>query len=227
MTHTALPKGRPLRIALPKGRLKKTLLSLLGDEGPGDKALSSRKLLLPRGPFEFLPLKDADIPTYVERGGAGVGIVGSDVLNESKADVLEPLDLGFGICKVVFCGKPDTSLRELHAEGQLRVATKYPRTALRALKQRGLMGDVIALSGTVEVALLTGTATAIMDLVETGRTLQENGLVVLEEVGPVSARVIVNRASFWLERAEVAAFLQLLSSRANEAGYAPLSLLQP
>jgi len=211
-----------IRIALPKGRLKKTLVELLGDQGPSLEALSSRKLLLPHGAFEFLPLKDADIPVYVERGGADVGIVGSDVLNESKADVLEPLDLGFGVCKVVLCGRPGTSLRDLHAQGQLRVATKFPRTAARALQKRGLMGDVIALSGTIEVALLTGMATAILDLMETGRTLQENGLVVLEEVGPISARVIVNRASFWLARAQVNAFLQLLSSRAQEAGYAPL-----
>jgi ATP phosphoribosyltransferase len=213
-----------LRIALPKGRLKKTALQLLGNEGPSEEALASRKLLLSQGNFEFLPLKDADIPIYVERGGADVGIVGSDVLGESKADVLEPLDLGFGLCKMVFCGKPDTSLHGLHAAGQLRVASKFPRTALRALQQRGLMGDVIPLSGTIEVALLTGMATAIVDLVETGRTLQENGLVVLEEVGPISARVIVNRASFWLLRDKVSAFLQLLSTRASEAGYARLPI---
>jgi len=216
-----------LRVALPKGRLQKTALQLLGPNGPQPEALASRKLLLPQGPLEFLPLKDADIPIYVEGGGADVGIVGSDVLNESKADVLEPLDLGFGLCKMVFCGTPGTSLHQLHAGGQLRVATKYPRTALRALQQRGLMGHVIALSGTIEVALLTGVATAIVDLMETGRTLQENGLVVLEEVGPISARVIVNRASFWLYRREVGAFLQLLSQRANEAGYARLPLFQP
>jgi len=215
------------RIALPKGRLKKTVLQLLGEQGPHAEELASRKLLFPRGAFEFLPLKDADIPVYVERGGADIGIVGSDVLNESKADVLEPLDLGFGLCKMVFCGTPGTSLRNLHAKGQLRVATKFPRTTLRALQKRGLMGEVIALSGTIEVALLTGMATAIVDLMETGRTLQENGLVVLEEVGPISARVIVNRASFWLARPQVNTFLQLLSSRANEAGYVPLSLLQP
>ncbi|MCL2258691.1 MAG: ATP phosphoribosyltransferase [Cystobacterineae bacterium] len=214
-----------VRIALPKGRLQKTALKLLGPDGPTTEALSSRKLLFPHGPFEFLPLKDADIPIYVERGGADIGIVGSDVLNESKADVLEPLDLGFGLCKMVFCGKPGTSLHQLHACGQLRVATKYPRTALRALQQRDFIGSVIALSGTIEVALLTGMATAIVDLMETGRTLKENGLVVLEEVGPISARVIVNRASFWLYRQEVDAFLQLLSQRANEAGYARLSLL--
>ncbi|MCL2012866.1 MAG: ATP phosphoribosyltransferase [Cystobacterineae bacterium] len=214
-----------LRIALPKGRLKKTVLQLLGPQAPDAEALSSRKLLLTQGPLEFLPLKDADIPIYVERGGADVGIVGSDVLNESKADVLEPLDLGFGICKMVFCGKPHTSLAALHASGQLRVATKFPRTTLRALQQRGLMGDLIPLYGTIEVALLTGMATAIVDLVETGRTLQENGLVVLEEVAPISARVIANRASFWLRRHEVDAFLQLLSTRANEAGYAHFPLL--
>jgi len=212
-----------LRIALPKGRLKKTALKLLGAQGPTQEALASRKLLFQHGALEFLPLKDADIPVYVERGGADMGIVGSDVLNESKADVLEPLDLGFGLCKMVFCGKPGTSLQQLHAEGQLRVATKFPRTTLRALKARGLMGEVIPLSGTIEVALLTGMATAIVDLMETGRTLEENGLVVLEEVGPISARVIVNRASFWLARAEVAPFLQLLSLRALEAGYEPLS----
>jgi|GEM_PF-24244 len=214
-----------LRVALPKGRLKKTILQLLGPQGPSEEALLSRKLLFRHGALEFLPLKDADIPAYVERGGADVGIVGSDVLGESKADVLEPLDLGFGLCKVVFCGKPHTSLRALHAAGQLRVATKFPRTALRALKTRGLMGEVIPLSGTIEVALLTGMATAIVDLMETGRTLEENGLVVLEEVGPISARVIVNRASFWLARAKVAPFLQLLFVRAMEAGYAPSSAL--
>lgn len=211
-----------ITIALPKGRLQKPLLELLGESGPTAEDLASRRLVLDREDLglRFVPLKDPDVATWVERGAADVGVVGSDVLGESPADVLEPLDLGFGRCTLALAGPEGLDLAALHARGHLRVATKYPRSAARALAARGLVADVIPQSGSVEVAVLAGLADCIVDLVETGLTLRENGLVVLEPIATITARVVVNRVAWRLRHREVHALLDLLRARALEAGHA-------
>lgn len=202
-----------LRIALPKGRLQKVILQTLGDRGPSNIDLASRALVLTgRQPsLSFVLVKDPDIASYVERGAADIGVVGLDQLREHGGDVLEPLTTSFGACRMCLCSRPDIDLQALARRGVLRVATKYPKLAREALAPRGLVAEIIALQGSVELAVMVDLADAIVDLVETGATLRANGLVVRDELFAVSARVIVNRASWRLKHAAVQDLLSLLS----------------
>lgn len=191
--------GAPLRVALPKGRLLEQVLELwngLG-AGPAPGATRSRRLILPSvdGRFEFLPVKNQDVPTYVEAGVADLGVVGLDVLRESAPDVLQPLDLGLGGCRLAVAAPAGTPYPRLPGAITPRVATKYVRTARRFFSERGLQAELVRISGSVEIAPLLGLSHWIVDLVETGRTLEENGLVVVDTLFSSSARLIVNRAS--------------------------------
>ncbi len=203
-----------LRVALPKGRIQGDVLRALGAAAPAPAALQSRQLILDGadGTLSFVLVKDPDIPKYVERGAADVGIVGLDVLREHDADVLEPLTTTLGRCRMSLCAKPGTDLAALARDGVLKVATKYPRSARAELMQRGLPAEIVHLQGSVELAVLVGLADAIVDLVETGETLRQNGLVVLEDLYESTARVVVNRASFRLHHDEVRAVLRALES---------------
>lgn len=203
-----------LRVALPKGRIQKDLLKALGPAAPTAEALASRQLVVDGadGTLSFVLVKDPDIPAYVERGAADVGVVGLDVLKEHDADVLEPATTTLGRCRMCLCGRPGTALAALAAAGALRVATKYPRSARQELMKRGLPAEIVHLQGSVELAVLVGLADAIVDLVETGETLKQNGLVVLEELYVTTARVLVNRASFRLRHDEVRAVLRRLEA---------------
>ena len=144
----------------------------------------------------FLILRPVDIPTYVEYGAADVGIVGKDVIDEGERDVYEPLDLKFGRCRLVIA-QPGRVPQEqsLTDWSYIRVATKFPRITERYYNGKGVPVEIIRLSGSIELAPLVGLCERIVDLVETGRTMAENGLVVVGEVMRVSARLIVNRAS--------------------------------
>jgi ATP phosphoribosyltransferase len=189
-----------LAVALPKGRLFPHALALfVGLGSTGVEILAdSRRLTYddPARGLRFLALKPVDIPTYVEHGAADVGIVGKDLLLEQGRDVYEPLDLGFGRCRLVVA-EPS----RLHQRGEagawscLRVATKYPRLAERHFGRHGVQVEIVHLSGSVELAPAMGLAERIVDLVDSGRTLAENGLVEVEEILQASARLIVNRAS--------------------------------
>jgi ATP phosphoribosyltransferase len=190
----------PLLFALPKGRLQEVLLDLIGRAGIGvDLSGASRRLTFPdhNGRFAFVSLKPADVPVYVESGAADVGVVGSDVLREFEPDVYEPLDLRIGICRLVVAAPANRPLSE---GGHWRIATKYPRTAARFFAERNSHVHIVKLEGSVEIAPQLGLADAIVDLVETGRTLKENGLTVTEEVGRVSAKLIVNRTAMKTKR---------------------------
>ena len=197
---------QPLRIALPKGRMLDQALALWERIGSGvdPEARVSRRLILPSadGRFEFLPVKNHDVPTYVEAGVADAGVVGIDVLAERDPDVLRPLDLGFGACRLAIAAPAGTPYPKLPGAVTPRVATKYVEIARRAFAERGLQVELIRISGSVEVAPLLGLSHWILDLVETGRTLEENGLVVLDTVMTSSARLIVNRASHKLRLEE-------------------------
>ena len=198
--------GAPLRIALPKGRMMEDALRLFERLGSGiaPEARDSRRLILPSadGRFEFLPVKNVDVPVYVETGVADAGVVGLDVLLERGPDVLHPLDLGFGGCRLAVAGPEGTPYPHLPGGVTPRVASKYAETARRFFAERGVQVDLIHISGSVEIAPLLGLAHWIVDLVQTGRTLAENGLVVLDEVAPSTARLIVNRASHKLRLEE-------------------------
>jgi ATP phosphoribosyltransferase len=198
--------GSSLRVALPKGRMMEQALDLWAQLGSTISASDSgsRKLILPSqdGRFEFLPVKNHDVPTYVEAGVADLGVVGFDVLREREPDVLQPLDLGFGACRMAVAAPVGTPYPHLAGAVTPRVATKYVETARRCFAERGLQVELVRITGSVELAPLLGLADWILDLVETGRTLRENGLVVVDTVFASSARLIVNRASHKLRLEE-------------------------
>ena len=188
-----------LTIALPKGRLFRESVTLLekihcSAEGLGE----GRRLVFEdtQQQTRFLILRPVDIPTYVEYGAADVGIVGKDVIDEGDRDVYEPLDLKFGRCRLVVAQSNSVPKeRSLTDWSYIRVATKFPRITERYYNGKGVPVEIIRLSGSIELAPLVGLCERIVDLVETGRTLAENGLVEVGEVMRVTARLIVNRAS--------------------------------
>jgi ATP phosphoribosyltransferase len=155
------------------------------------------------GEIRFLLAKPGDVPVYVEYGAADLGIVGQDVLWESGRDVYEPLLLDFGRCRLVMAGLPAQAKRNFRLATGLRVATKYPRLARAHFQQQGLSVEIIPLTGSIELAPLVGLSDLVVDVVETGRTLRDNGLVELEEIVACQAMVIANRAAYRLRLAEM------------------------
>jgi ATP phosphoribosyltransferase len=204
-----------LTIALPKGKLlhpSEVLLRKAGVPAPNGE---SRKLVVEEGAFRFLLVKDMDVPVYVEYGVADCGIAGRDVLLESGSDVYEPLDLGFGRCRLMVAQPVEA--RATRTGVPVRVASKYPKVATRYFLERGYPVEVVTLNGSVELAAALGLADCIVDVVETGRTLSENGLEAVAEVAPSSARFIVNRASWHARRDEVSSLLEALRRALGEA----------
>ena len=189
-----------IAVALPTGRLFPEAVDLfvaLGSAGVKTLRDSRRLTVEDRAAgLRFLALKPVDIPVYVEHGAADMGIVGKDLLLEQGRDVYEPLDLGFGACRLVVAEPASSRMHEVpQAVSCLRVATKYPRLTERHFSQKGIQVEIVHLSGSVELAPTMGLAERVVDLVDTGRTLRENGLVEVEEILRASARLIVNRAS--------------------------------
>jgi ATP phosphoribosyltransferase len=197
-----------LTVALSKGKLLAGTEALFRaarlpfPEGEG------RRLVVETDGLRFLFVKDMDVPTYVEYGVADCGIAGRDVLLETASDVYEPLDLKFGRCRLMVA-RPRGAAGADRAS-TLRVATKYPRVAAAHFLARGQSVEVVKLAGSVELAPGLGLADCIVDVVETGRTLVENGLEEVEDVAASSARLVVNRASYHARRDEVAALLEAL-----------------
>ena len=200
-----------LTIAVAKGRLQTEALDLLARAGlsVSSAMLSSRRLAVEdeSGRYRLIFVKPGDVPIYVEHGIADCGVVGRDVLLESEADILQPLSLGIGRCRMVVAASSETPL----SGRALRVATKYPRVTARHFGSRGLSVEIIQLSGSVEVAPLLGLADCIVDLVETGTTLRENGLRIVEVIAESTARLIINRASYQLKAEAVAHLIDSLS----------------
>ena len=194
-----------LTIALSKGKLLAGTEELFLRAGLPFPAREGRRLVVPVDGLRFLLVKDMDVPTYVEHGVADCGVAGRDVLLELEPDVYEPVDLGFGRCRVVVARKRGAAAAA--AASTVRVATKYPRVASAHFLERGRSVEVVRLAGSVELAPGLGLADCIVDVVETGRTLAENGLEVAEEVAASSARLIVNRASYHARRDEMSRLL--------------------
>jgi ATP phosphoribosyltransferase len=192
-------------------------LTLLGRAGIRVSAdeINSRRLAITdeTGKYRFLFVKPADVPVYVEHGIADCGMVGRDVLMESEADLLLPLDLGIARCRIVIAAAdPEVMTR---AVGMLRVATKYSQIAATHFGSRGMPVEIIKLSGSVELAPALGLADLIVDLVETGRTLRENGLIVVDEIAESTGRLVVNRASYQLKAQAVGQLVNALRSALN------------
>jgi ATP phosphoribosyltransferase len=202
-----------LTLALPKGRLLDPALTLLASAGIGGLDLDSRRLLLVDGARElrFIFLKPADIPTYVLYGAADLGIAGKDILAEQEPDVYEPLDLGFGFCRLVVAEPRELWERDDPARWSwVRVATKYPVLTERYFSERGIQVEMIRLDGSIELAPLVGLAERIVDLVQSGETLRANGLVEVAEIMSSTARLIVNRASLKTAHARVSALIDAM-----------------
>ena len=214
--------GSTLTIALPKGRLAEDalrFLSLAGYAVPG-KGEGGRKLVLssPDGALRFVMAKPSDVPIFVEYGAADMGIAGLDVVREADRDVYEPLKLPFGECRLVVAGKSDRPERPLRLERSPRVATKFPRLTEAFFRRRGLAPEMIIMSGSVELAPLVGLADLIVDLVQTGTTLRENGLVELRVILQSQAMLIANRASYRLRATEVRTLIDRLAIAVAQPG---------
>ncbi len=202
-------EDRYLTFALGKGRLAKQTLKLLEQIGitcEEMKDKDTRKLIFVNEELKlkFFLAKGPDVPTYVEHGAADIGIVGSDTILEEGRNIYEVLDLGFGKCRMCVCGFEEA--RELlDSKKLIRVSTKYPRIAKDYFyNQKQQTVEIIKLNGSIELAPIVGLSDVIVDIVETGSTLRENGLQVLEEVCPLSARMVVNQVSMKLEYPRIA-----------------------
>ena len=194
---------RPIRIALTKGRLEKTGVSLFEPMGYDCEQLKNkgRRLILPVGDMQAVLAKAPDVITYVEHGVCDIGIVGKDTIAEKGGTFYEVCDLQAGKCNFALAQKKGA---DFYSGYDTKViASKYPEVARRFFESKNMDVDIIKIEGSVELAPLLGLADAIVDIVETGATLRENGLEVVEYIMPVSARVIVNTASLKLRREEI------------------------
>lgn len=204
-----------LVIAIAKGRFLAPSLAVLKRIGVGfdEDVADSRRLIFDSTDkkYRVILVKPVDVPTYVEYGAADVGITGRDVLLESGADVLQPLDLGFGRCRLVVAAAQPASSTDTDRP-VVRVATKYPNIALDYFNRRSIPVEIIPLAGSIELGPLVGLADRIVDLVETGRTLGDNGLEIVDVIAESSARLLINRASYQTKRSEIAAFVDGLET---------------
>ena len=195
---------KPLRMALTKGRLEKDTVALLERIGYDCEAVHNkgRKLILPVGDrLEVVLAKAADVITYVEHGESDLGVVGKDTIMENGTSFYEVLDLGFGRCKFALAAPKGSDFFGGYASRT--IATKYPNVARNYFESKAMDIRFIKIEGSVELAPLLGLSDAIVDIVETGTTLKENGLEVVETICDISARLIVNTASLKLRKAEI------------------------
>lgn len=194
-----------ISIALTKGRLEKKAVEMLERSGYGVEALKDKGRALifedSKKDVRYFLAKPNDVITYVQHGVADIGIVGKDTLLEGDDDYYELLDLKTGICKFILAGLKDNN--PLEKVGHIKIGTKYPNVTTNYFHKKGLEVEIIKIDGSVELGPILGLCDGIVDIMETGTTLKENGLVVFDEVCPISARAIVNKASFKLKKQEV------------------------
>ncbi|MBO6127827.1 MAG: ATP phosphoribosyltransferase [Pseudobutyrivibrio sp.] len=208
-------KDRYLTFALGKGRLAKKTLELFESIGITCEEMKdpdTRKLIFTNKELKlrFFLAKGPDVPTYVEYGAADIGVVGEDTILEENRNIYEVLDLGFGKCRMCVCGPAEAAELLKHHE-LIRVASKYPRIAKDYFyNTKNQTVEIIKLNGSIELAPIVGLSEVIVDIVETGSTLKENGLVVLEEVCPLSARMVVNQVSMKMENERITQLIEKL-----------------
>lgn len=212
---------RYLTFALGKGRLANKTLEMfekIGITCEEMKDKDSRKLIFVNEDLKlrFFLSKGPDVPTYVEYGAADIGIVGRDTILQEARNIYEVLDLGFGKCRMCVCG-PESARDLLQHHEQIRVATKYPKIAKDYFyNKKHQTVEIIKLNGSIELAPIVGLADVIVDIVETGSTLRENGLTVLEEVCPLSARMVVNPVSMKMEQERIGKLISDLREVMNK-----------
>ncbi len=216
-----MEERRYLTFALGKGRLAKKTLELFEQIGitcEEMKDQDTRRLIFVNEKLKlrFFLAKGPDVPTYVEYGAADIGIVGKDTVLEERRNIYEVLDLGFGRCRMCICG-PESAGELLRHHAQIRVATKYPHIAKDYFYNRKHQTvEIIKLNGSIELAPIVGLSEVICDIVETGSTLRENGLIVLEEVCPLSARMVVNQVSMKMENERITKLISDLKTVIKE-----------
>jgi len=203
-------KGNRLTIAVPKGRIMEEAIEIWRKAGlpvPEDIE-ETRKLILTteNGEVEWILSKPMDVPTYVEYGVADIGIAGKDVLMESGREVYELLDLKISQCRLSVAGLPDKEPKGI----MTRIASKYPRVAEKYFREQGKQVEVIELHGSVELGPIVGLSDRIVDIVSTGRTLEENGLVEYETIEEISTRLIANQVSYRMKQSEIKELMERL-----------------
>lgn len=200
-----------LTVAMPKGRIFDEAVALLRDAGYRlpDEFENSRKLIIdvPEEKMRFILAKPMDVPTYVEHGVADVGVAGKDVMIEEERDVYEVLDLRISACRLAVAGLPGKEKKDINP----KVASKYPKLAAQYFKEQGEQVEIIRLNGSIELAPLIGLADRIVDIVSTGQTLRDNGLVELETIVPITSRLIVNPVSYRMKDERIEEMVERLS----------------
>ncbi|MBQ3425781.1 MAG: ATP phosphoribosyltransferase [Clostridia bacterium] len=211
---------RYLTVALAKGRLAELAMDIFTSIGMDCSEMKekSRKLIFTdeKNKMKFILVKASDVPTYVEYGAADIGIVGKDTLLEENRNLYEMVDLEFGACNMCVCGRPELKGR-LSEITDLKVASKYPNIARQYFQdEKGQTIEIIKLNGSVELGPLVGLSDVIVDIVETGATLRENGLDVLEIICPLSARLVVNKVSMKMERERIMEIVNAFMDKTGE-----------
>jgi ATP phosphoribosyltransferase len=204
-----------LRIAIPKGRLQAAALEVFAAAGlsiPSSENLASRRLVFETADAEWILVKDGDVPVYVEFGAADLGVAGFDQILEQQPDVYQSVEFAFGRCRMMLiAGEHAPPLAQCRT-----VATKYPKTAGRWFRERGLHPDIVPLQGSVELAAVLNLAPYIVDLVESGETVRIHRLNLVEEIAAISPRLLVNKSSYRCNREPIAGIVAQLSAALEE-----------
>ncbi|MBU8906721.1 ATP phosphoribosyltransferase [Desertibacillus haloalkaliphilus] len=207
-----------LTVAMPKGRIFEEAADLLRKAGYDlpDEFDDSRKLIIdaPDAGLRFILAKPMDVPTYVEHGVTDIGVAGKDTMLEEERDVYEVLDLNISECYMAVAGLPD--YQKSNTDIAPKVASKYPNFSTKYFKEQGEQVEIIKLNGSIELAPLIGLADRIVDIVSTGRTLKENGLVELEKIIPITSRLIVNPVSYRMKDAQIDEMVERLAAVVEE-----------
>jgi ATP phosphoribosyltransferase len=205
-----------LTVALPKGRIAEQTLEIFAEIFGGEFKFEGRELIMEKEGFRFLNVRNQDVPTYVEHGAADIGIVGLDVITEKELDIIQLLDMQLGRCKVAIGVKAGEEIDWNRAN--IKVATKMVNITKKYFAQKAVGVEVVKLYGSIELAPLVGLADCIVDIVETGNTMRENGLVVAEDIMDSSAHLIANKNSFYAKKAQILSLYEKIKEVVQSRG---------
>ncbi len=205
-----------LTVALPKGRIAEQTLEIFGEIFGGKFCFEGRELIMEKEGFRFLNVRNQDVPTYVEHGAADIGVVGLDVITEKELDIIQLLDMQLGKCKVAIGIKNEDELD--WSRPNIKVATKMVNITKNYFAKKAVGVEVVKLYGSIELAPLVGLADAIVDIVETGNTMRENGLKVAEDIMDSSAHLIANKNSFYAKKAEILSLYEQIKAVVEKNG---------
>ena len=205
-----------LTVALPKGRIAEQTLEIFAEVFGGEFKFEGRGLIMEKDGFRFLNVRNQDVPTYVEHGAADIGVVGLDVITENESDVIRLLDMQLGKCKVAIGIRDEDELD--WSRPNIKVATKMVNITKNYFAKKAVGVEVVKLYGSIELAPLVGLADAIVDIVETGDTMHENGLKVAEEIMDSSAHLIANKNSFYAKKEEILSLYELIKKAVESRG---------